>query len=180
MRPSFKDARSVVARKATHWIAVAVVFLLAVLAATPSRAAVEYVRVCDAFGVGFYYIPGTETCQNANQIVANQFAVARAQTRASTGTAMAAALVNPFLPDGTNFAISAHWATFNGQHAVGIAGLMRIHGNLSLTIGVSVGLDRGSLISVSERRLTEFGVSIPSESWSDLRTMARLGLTYSW
>ncbi|XWN30732.1 MAG: porin [Devosia sp.] len=23
---------------------------------------VDYVRVCDAFGVGFYYIPGTETC----------------------------------------------------------------------------------------------------------------------
>jgi hypothetical protein len=23
---------------------------------------VEYVRICDAFGVGFYYIPGTDTC----------------------------------------------------------------------------------------------------------------------
>ncbi|NJR13822.1 MAG: porin, partial [Phyllobacteriaceae bacterium] len=23
---------------------------------------VEYVRVCDAFGAGFFYIPGTETC----------------------------------------------------------------------------------------------------------------------
>ena len=23
---------------------------------------VEYVRVCDTYGVGFYYIPGTETC----------------------------------------------------------------------------------------------------------------------
>ena len=23
---------------------------------------VEYVRICDAFGTGFYYIPGTETC----------------------------------------------------------------------------------------------------------------------
>jgi hypothetical protein len=23
---------------------------------------VDYVRICDAFGVGFYYIPGTETC----------------------------------------------------------------------------------------------------------------------
>ena len=22
----------------------------------------EYVRVCDTYGVGFYYIPGTETC----------------------------------------------------------------------------------------------------------------------
>jgi hypothetical protein len=23
---------------------------------------VEYVRVCDAFGVGYWYIPGTDTC----------------------------------------------------------------------------------------------------------------------
>ena len=24
--------------------------------------AVEYVRVCDAYGAGYFYIPGTETC----------------------------------------------------------------------------------------------------------------------
>ncbi|MEQ8306936.1 MAG: porin [Hoeflea sp.] len=32
----------------------------AIIAAEPEP--VEYVRVCDAFGVGFFYIPGTETC----------------------------------------------------------------------------------------------------------------------
>jgi hypothetical protein len=32
----------------------------AVIAAEPE--AVEYVRVCDAYGEGFFYIPGTETC----------------------------------------------------------------------------------------------------------------------
>ncbi|MBZ9657135.1 porin [Phyllobacterium lublinensis] len=44
----------------------------AIVAATGARAAdavvvaepepVEYVRVCDAYGTGFFYIPGTETC----------------------------------------------------------------------------------------------------------------------
>jgi len=44
----------------------------ALVAATGARAAdavvvaepepVEYVRVCDAYGAGFFYIPGTETC----------------------------------------------------------------------------------------------------------------------
>ena len=42
----------------------------AALAATGAQAAdlpvapepVDYVRVCDAFGTGFFYIPGTETC----------------------------------------------------------------------------------------------------------------------
>ncbi|WP_181707760.1 porin, partial [Chthonobacter rhizosphaerae] len=28
----------------------------------PVPAAVDYVKVCDTFGAGFFYIPGTETC----------------------------------------------------------------------------------------------------------------------
>ncbi|MDT7999130.1 porin, partial [Brucella melitensis] len=28
----------------------------------PESEAVEYVRVCDAYGAGYFYIPGTETC----------------------------------------------------------------------------------------------------------------------
>jgi hypothetical protein len=28
----------------------------------PTAEPVEYVRICDAFGAGFYYIPGTDTC----------------------------------------------------------------------------------------------------------------------
>ena len=32
----------------------------AVVATEPEP--MEYVRVCDTYGVGFYYIPGTETC----------------------------------------------------------------------------------------------------------------------
>src|SRR5512139_2685162 len=107
---------------------------------TPGRAApVEYVRVCTLYGAGFFYIPGTDTCTSARQIVENQFAVARQITRASTGTAMAGSLVNPWLPDGTNYAISGHWAVFDGQHAAGVAGLIRLQGNLSLSLGVALG-----------------------------------------
>ena len=32
----------------------------AVVVAEPEP--VEYVRVCDVYGTGFYYMPGTETC----------------------------------------------------------------------------------------------------------------------
>jgi Porin subfamily len=32
----------------------------AIVAAQPEP--MEYVRVCDAFGTGYFYIPGTETC----------------------------------------------------------------------------------------------------------------------
>src|SRR4051812_15704064 len=112
---------------------------LTLLTSAPGHAAVEYVRVCSLYGVGFFYLPGTDTCVNANQILADQFALARQLTRAATGSAMATSLVNPWLPDGTNYAISTHWAVFDGQHAVGAAGLVRLYGNLALSMGVAVG-----------------------------------------
>jgi hypothetical protein len=151
------------------------------LAATPSHAQpVEYVRICTAYGAGFFYIPGTDTCASARQIVDNEFALARAATRAATGTAMAASLVNPFLPNGTNFAVSMHWAGYDGQHALGVSGLMRIAGNLSFSLGFAAGLDRGSLSTFNERTQTAFGTSWPDESWSQVRVLGRAGLMYSW
>jgi hypothetical protein len=160
---------------------IAAIGLLAGLVATPSHAQpVQYVRVCDIYGAGFFYMPGTDTCLQTNQVVDNQFAIARASTRAATGTAMAASLVNPFLPDGTNFAISTHWAGYDGQNAVGFAGLMRLKGNLSFSAGIAVGLDRGKLRSLSERTQTEFGTSVSSESWSEVRVLGRFGMQYAW
>ncbi|KQR78001.1 porin [Rhizobium sp. Leaf341] len=41
----------------------------AIVAAEPE--AMEYVRVCDAFGEGFFYIPGTETCLKIGGYVRN-------------------------------------------------------------------------------------------------------------
>jgi hypothetical protein len=153
---------------------------LALIAPAPSHAAVEYEKVCSLYGAGFFYIPGTDTCANANQILANQFAIARELTRAATGTAMAAALVNPFLPDGTDYAISTHWAVFDGQHAAGFAGLIRLQGNLALSAGFAIGLDNGRLLSLANRTQTEFGTSVPVQSWSDVRVLGRVGLQYSW
>jgi hypothetical protein len=151
------------------------------LAVTPSQAQpVEYVKVCSLYGAGFSYIPGTDTCVQNRQIVDNQFAIARNATRAATGTAMAASLVAPYLPNGTNFAVSNHWAGFDGQHALGLAGVMRLSGNFVFSAGIAAGLDRGSLTSVSERRATEYGVAVPSESWSEVRTLGRAGFMYAW
>src|SRR5262245_23618153 len=128
---------------------------------TPSHAApVEYVKVCSLYGAGFFYTPGTDICTNAYQIAQNQFDIARAQTRSATGTAMAASLVAPWLPTGTNYAISNHWAGFDGQHAFGSSGLMRISGNFVFSAGVAVGLDRGKLLTLSNRTQTEFGTSV--------------------
>jgi hypothetical protein len=175
-RTFVKAARLAIARRAGAIVFVA----FALVSVTPSQAAVEYVRICSLYGAGFFYIPGTDTCTNATQIVTDQFAIARAETLASTGTAMAAALVNPFLPDGTNYAVSMHWAVFDGQNAVGVAGLVRLVGNLSLSAGVAVGLDHGRLVSLSDRTVTDFGVSVPAQSWSDIQVLGRVGLQFAW
>ena len=153
---------------------------LTLLTSAPSHAVVEYMKVCSLYGAGFFYIPGTDTCVNGNQILADQFALARELTRAATGSAMATSLVNPWLPDGTNYAISTHWAVFDGQHAVGVAGLVRISGNLAFSAGVAVGLDQGRLSTTSTRTATEFGVAIPAQNWSEIRVLGRIGLQYSW
>src|SRR5262245_51705554 len=104
----------------------------ALMATTPRSQAqvIDYARICTLYGAGFLYIPGSDTCTYTQSTIATEFALARAQTLASTGTAMAASLVNPFLPDHTNYAISAHWAVFNGEDAVGLVGMMRLWGNL--------------------------------------------------
>ena len=57
---------------------------------------------------------------------------------------------------------SNHWAAFDGQHAVGASGLMRISGNLVFSAGFAVGLDNGRLLSLTNRTQTEFGTSMPA------------------
>lgn len=55
----------------------------AIVAAEPE--ALEYVRVCDAFGTGFFYIPGSETCLKISGYVRFQVDFERGQP-ASTGS----------------------------------------------------------------------------------------------
>ena len=166
-------------RATTRLIAAAAALTAA--AATPGHAApVEYVKICSLFGANFFYIPGTDTCTNASQSVTNQFGIARANTFSATGTAMAASLVAPWLPTGTNYAVSSHWAGFDGQNAVGFSGLMRLSGNFVLSAGFAAGLDNGRLVSLSNRTATEFGVSVPAQSWSDVRGVSRAGFMYAW
>jgi hypothetical protein len=173
--------REIVVRRSGRIIAAAVTAGLTAAIVAPSHAApVEYVKICSLYGAGFFYIPGTDTCTSAYQIVQSQFDLARAQTRASTGTAMAASLVAPWLPTGTNYAVSTHWATYDGQHAAGFSGLMRISGNFVFSGGFALGLDKGNLTSLSNRTQTEFGTSIPAQSWSDIRGVGRAGFMYAW
>ena len=173
--------RQIIARRPALSVFAAIAAGFVAMIATPGQAApVEYVKICTLYGAGFFYIPGTDTCVDARQIVQSQYDIARAQTRSATGTAMAASLVAPWLPSGTNYAVSNHWATYDGQHAMGASGLMRISGNLVFSAGFALGLDRGRLLSLSNRTQTEFGTSVPAQSWSDVRSIGRAGFMYAW
>ena len=117
----------------------------AAMIAAPSHAAapVEYVKVCSLVRRRLLLHSRAPTpAPTPTRSPTNQFDLARAQTRASTGTAMAASLVAPWLPTGTNYAVSTHWATYDGQHAAGFSGLMRVSGNFVFSGGFSLGLDK--------------------------------------
>ena len=45
---------------------------------------VEYVRVCDMYGAGFYYIPGTETCISINGYVRIEYIYTKADVAATS------------------------------------------------------------------------------------------------
>jgi len=50
----------------------------------PEPEPVDYVRVCDAYGAGFFYIPGTETCLSINGYVWFQVAASSAKDLGDT------------------------------------------------------------------------------------------------
>ncbi len=73
-------------RRAASLGVVAVCLLgVAELRTAPAWAApVEYVKVCDAFGTGYFYIPGTETCLKASAFVGSDSVFIGDQTGAFT------------------------------------------------------------------------------------------------
>ena len=60
----------------------------AVVVAEPEP--MEYVRICDVYGAGFYYIPGTETCLKVGGLVRYQIDWADNDDERRIGTPAAA------------------------------------------------------------------------------------------
>jgi hypothetical protein len=110
-----------------------------------AQAAVEYVRVCSQFGLpGYFYIPGTDICQDANQIASTQKAIADFSSTAYQGIAISSSIVSPFMPSTANFAISGHWATFSGKDALGLGALLRVNNsNFFLSGGIGASTSGG-------------------------------------
>ena len=148
--------------------------LLAVIAVIgvgtlPAWAApVEYVRVCDTYGAGYFYIPGTDVCMNANTgatkqqtsngIYGGESEMAARFNDAFEGIAVNSAMPTPYIPAGHRFAIAGNWAQFQGSsgsagytygaysggsaNALGLGAALRINDNLTFNAAGAIGLDR--------------------------------------
>jgi hypothetical protein len=76
---------------------------------TRKAAPVQYVRICDAYGAGFFYIPGTETCLRVGGLVLAEVAVSNTGFRANSlgpvplGLGIGAVAIAGGSPAGMNF-----------------------------------------------------------------------------
>ncbi len=130
------------------FLACAVTVAAWVASGRPAEAApVEYVKICDYYGAGYFYIPGTDICQNANAIPQTQSAISGFATTAYQGIAISSAIVAPFMPSNANYAVSAHIAAFSGQEAFGLGGLARAgNTNFFHSGGIGIAASGGSPI----------------------------------
>ncbi len=107
-----------------------------------SAAPVEYARICDAYGVGFIYIPGTEKCLNVSTGEIRQETVDGTVTSESElsgrvssleermgdwgevydNIAISRALLSPDMMAGEQFALRLNWGTAESSHAFGVTG----------------------------------------------------------
>ncbi|BCP53052.1 hypothetical protein K32_16690 [Kaistia sp. 32K] len=128
----------------------------------PARAAIEYVRVCNSFGVGYQYIPGTDTCvkvatgetakNTENGPVFGKTELASrvdqafdAINEANEGVAVMSSLPVPIIEKDHNFALAGNFAQFDSDGAFGLAGAFRVNSHLTFNGGLAVGADQGKV-----------------------------------
>lgn len=105
----------------------------ALVATVPPAGAVDYVRVCDLFGTGYVYIPGTTTClhlstgqtleQTAFGLVHGQTDLARRIEAQEHQSAISNALEDPDLVAGERFGMRINWGAAGEQNAFGVTGM---------------------------------------------------------
>lgn len=126
----------------------------AILGTSPASAAIEYVRVCDAYGVGWFYIPGTETCYNVSTgetrketefgTISGESEVLEQVRDANEGVALSLALPTATVDAGKSFGAAVNFGTLNGESAIGVGGAFEATDGLTITGAVGVGLGRGT------------------------------------
>jgi hypothetical protein len=99
------------------------------------------VEICDKYGVGFLYIPDTQTCyrvtdgqiryENADGVeVVTESELAARVSSLESDTAIAMALEDPDLVAGERFGVRVNWGAAGSQNAAGISGTVVLGENL--------------------------------------------------
>lgn len=108
--------------------------LAAAMLAPPAAGAapLEYVRVCSAYGPGFFYIPGTDRCyrpsdgqiryETPDGTVVTQTPFAARLDELKAAAAISNALEDPDLVSGETFGLRVNLGVAGSQYAVGITG----------------------------------------------------------
>lgn len=137
-------------------------FVLCFATVPQAAQAQSFVELCAHYGIGYFYIPGTDTCVNANtgetredsssgtirgvtkqqqQILDNA-----AQIKRNTeGVALSLALPNATVDPGKTFGAAVNVGAFDGQVAVGVGGAFRPTDGVTLNGAVGYGLSQGSV-----------------------------------
>ncbi len=129
-------------------------------AALPAAAdPAEYLVLCDQYGAGFFFIPGTDICTNPvngdtryqdeddrtvrtwSPLVLQLMAETEAANRAIEAAAVAIAIPTPIILSGDRFALAGNWSQLAGYHAFGLASAFSFGNALSINAGVGVGLE---------------------------------------
>lgn len=137
------------------------IFTASVLAAlmlapiTPAMAAVEYVKVCNTYGAGWAYIPGTPTCYNVQTgetrtetedgTVYGQLDMSGAIDQANEGVALSLALPTAVVDPGKTFGVSVNLGTFAGQSAIGVGAALKSSDGLTLNGAAGFGTQHGTV-----------------------------------
>jgi hypothetical protein len=110
----------------------AALFGVVFLAQPASAQPVEYVRVCDAYGTGWFYIPGTEQClkvatgeiriETEDGTVVTQSELAARVEDLESDAAIANALEDPDLIAGERFGVRVNWGAAGAENAAGVTG----------------------------------------------------------
>jgi len=128
--------------------------LVFVLPITPALATIDYVKVCDSYGEGWFYQPGKSICQNADTgetrqatdagVVEGESDLLHAARSAKEGVALGIAMQNASVDAGKQFGAAVNWGVYEGEAAISASGAIRLDGGFTVNGTLGYGLGEGN------------------------------------
>lgn len=128
---------------------------VAMLGAANPAFSVEYVKVCNAFGANYMYIPGTATCLNPDTgetiqqtddgPIYGQSHLKQQIDDAASGTAVSLSLPGAVVDPGKSFGAAVNLGYFDNSTALGVSAAYRPVDGVTVNGGVGVSTGGGQV-----------------------------------